>query len=73
MTSRLIAAAAVLSVILLAACSGSPSDATVTEPPSPSDRVEPVSEDDRQSAPDTPEVATEKDESSVRPDQVELI
>ena len=78
MLSRFIAAAAVLSVILIAAaCSGSPSDATVPEPSPSPDRVEPidepVSEDDDQTAPDAPEIATEKDESSPRPDQVELI
>ena len=73
MPSRLIAAAAVLSVILLAACSGSPSGATVTEPSPPSDRVEPVAGGDGASAPDTPEFAAEGGESSPRPDQVELI
>ena len=66
MHSRLIAAAALLSVTLIAACSGSPSDATVPEPSPRPDQVEPISED-------TPEVATAEDEPSPRPDQVELI
>ncbi len=77
MPSRIIAAAAVLSVILLAACSGSSSDATAPETSPPSDRVEPidepVSENDGEGAPDTPEAEREEDESSPRPDQVELI
>ena len=77
MHSRLVAAAAAISVILVAACSGSPSDATVPEPSSPPDQVEqmdePISEDGGQITRDTPEVATADDEPSPRPDQVELI
>ena len=77
MHSRFIAAAALLTVTLIAACSGSPSDATVPEPSSPPDQVEqmdePISEDGGQITRDTPEVATADDEPSPRPDQVELI
>ena len=77
MPSRLITAAAVLSVILLAACSGPPSDATVTEPSPHADQVEPVdepiSEDDGQITPNAPEVGTAEEEPSERPNQVELI
>ena len=71
---RFIAAAAVISVILIAAaCSESPSDATVPEPSPGQDAAEPISEDDGQAAPDAPEVAAVEDESSPRPDQVELL
>ena len=78
MHSRLIMAAAVLSIILIAAaCSGSPSDATVTEPSPSPDRVEPIddptTEDGGQVTPDTPEAATTGEDPSVRPDEVELI
>ena len=71
MHSRFIAVAAVISIILVvAACSRSPSDATVPEPSPSPDHVELIEEPHTA---DTEEVATVEEEASVRPDQVELI
>ena len=71
MHSRFIAAAAAISIILVAAaCSGSPSGATVPEPSPGLDRADLIEEPNTA---DTGEVATVEEEASVRPDQVELI
>ena len=75
---RFIAAAAVIFVILIAtACSGSPSDATISEPSPGPDTAEPIDDaitvDGGRITPDSQEIAPAGEELSPRPDQVELL